>query len=199
MRYTHAHKEQTRSNILNAALCAFRTEGYHGIGVDGIAKNAGVTSGAFYKHFNSKSDAFRSVVSEGLKILRNAIADNQKNKGAKWLSIFIKWYFSLPSAEEKASNCAALPMEGGCALPTLSPEIARTDPETQKLFEQEIRKIAATISSGLPGGIKNKSRISWTVLSLMVGGVVLARAVYSEKTSADISRHIVATINQISR
>lgn len=199
MRYSQAHKEHTRSSILNAALSTFRTEGYHGIGVDGIAKAAGVTSGAFYKHFSSKADAFQSVVSEGLSILRTAIIDNQRANGANWMSIFMKWYFSFPKANSKTSCCEELPMEGGCALPTLSPELSRTDPETKQIFEQEISRIAVTISSGLPKELKQKTRISWSVLALMVGGVVLARAVYSEKTAADISKRVLATINQISQ
>lgn len=197
MRYSKAHKEQTRSNILQAALRAFRTEGFNGIGVDGIAKAAGLTSGAFYKHFGSKSDAFRTVVSEGLSILRNAIVDSQRTNGTNWLPIFAKWYFSFPTKSPKGASCAALPMEGGCALPTLAPEISRTDPETQELFENEIRGIVDAISVGLPKERRQKARVSWSVLALMAGGIVLARAVNNEKTAADISRSVVAAIKAL--
>lgn len=197
MRYSKAHKEQTRSNILQAALHAFRTEGINGIGVDGIAKAAGVTSGAFYKHFSSKSDAFRTAVSEGLSILRNAILDSQKSNGTNWLPVFAEWYFTFPDKASKNAPCSALPMEGGCALPTLSPEVSRTDAETQELFEKEICSIVEAISAGLPRERKQKSRISWSALSLMVGGIVLARAVRNEKTAADISESVVATIKSL--
>ena len=43
-------KQETRKRIINAASRGFRSNGYAGIGVDGIAKEAGVTSGAFYAH-----------------------------------------------------------------------------------------------------------------------------------------------------
>ena len=198
MRYSKEHKEETRSNILDAALNSFRATGYNGIGVDGIAKAAKVTSGAFYKHFTSKSEAFRIVVSQGLGILRNAIAESQSSHGEKWLTIFTSWYLSLPEPSDKCEGDALLPMQGGCALPTLTPEIARTDAETQQLFEDEILKIVKTISVGLPSHGRNKRRLSWTVLALLIGGVVLARSARSEKTSAEISKSIVASIKQLS-
>lgn len=198
MRYSKEHKEETRNNILGAALNSFRAAGYNGIGVDGIAKAAKVTSGAFYKHFTSKSEAFRIVVSEGLGILRNAIADSQKSHGDKWLATFTSWYLSLPEPSDKCEGSALLPMQGGCALPTLTPEIARTDAETQQLFEDEIQKIVKTISAGLPTHGRHKRRLSWTVLALLIGGVVLARSARSEKTSAEISKSIVASIKQLS-
>jgi len=198
MRYSKTHKEETRNNILNAALTTFRMSGYNGIGVDGIAKAAHVTSGAFYKHFSSKSEAFRMVVSEGLGALRNAIAASQRDHGTAWLTTFTNWYFSLHKSPSDPEDSPALPMEGGCALPTLSPEIARTDIETQQLFEDEIQKIIETISSGLPSHGRKKRQLSWTILALMIGGVVLARSARSDKTTAEISKAIVASINKLS-
>ncbi|MFT7414539.1 MAG: TetR/AcrR family transcriptional repressor of nem operon, partial [Methylophagaceae bacterium] len=40
-------KNETRKRIIKAASKGFRSNGYAGIGVDSIAKEAGVTSGAF--------------------------------------------------------------------------------------------------------------------------------------------------------
>ena len=199
MRYSKAHKQETRRNVLDAALGSFRTAGYHGIGVDGIAKAAGVTSGAFYRHFPSKSEAFRNVISEGLSLLRNAIKDSQRTLGTKWLNSFANWYFSFPGDHAKRANHEALPMEGGCALPTLSPEIPRTDTDTRQVFEDEVLLITEVIAAGLPDSdTKQKQRLSWTLLALMVGGIVLARSVRKEKTAKQISASILASIKQLS-
>lgn len=197
MRYSKEHKEETRSNILGAALSSFRAAGYNGIGVDGIAKAAKVTSGAFYKHFSSKSEAFRTVVSEGLGILRKGIADSQAQHGPRWLAPFSRWYFSAPEAAARCEN-GPLPMQGGCALPTLTPEIARTDGQTQQLFEVELQKLVETFSAGLPDAVEDKRGLSWTVLALMVGGVALARSAQSEETSAEIASAILASIETLS-
>lgn len=199
MRYSKEHKEETRKNIMAAALGKFRTAGFHGVGVDGISKAAGVTSGAFYKHFESKSAAFRSIVSEGLGILRAGIGASQADNGENWINSFMKWYFTFPDPTAPPAQCGKLPLEGGCALPTLAPEVARTDPETQRVFEQEISEIIALMSQGLPKNLKNRQRISWTLLALMVGGVVLARSVHDDKTAREISSAVLASARQLTR
>eukprot|EP01035_Chromulina_nebulosa_P064375 gene64375-88041_t len=74
MRYRDGRKEQTRERILAAAGGCFRRAGYAGIGVDGLAKEAGVTSGAFYAHFGSKRAAFEAALAGGMQELGAAIA-----------------------------------------------------------------------------------------------------------------------------
>src|SRR6185369_9125911 len=63
-----------KARLVEAAGRGFRTGGFGGTGVDALAKGAGLTSGAFYAHFDSKAEAFRLVVSDGIATLRNGIA-----------------------------------------------------------------------------------------------------------------------------
>ena len=48
MRYPSNQKAKAREAILQAGARTLRTNGFNGIGVDGIAASAGVTSGALY-------------------------------------------------------------------------------------------------------------------------------------------------------
>ncbi len=48
MRYPPDQKAKAKEAILQAGAEALRTNGFNGIGVDGLAAAAGVTSGAFY-------------------------------------------------------------------------------------------------------------------------------------------------------
>ena len=66
-------KEESHAKILRGAGRGFRRAGFGGAGVDGLAKEAGVTSGAFYAHFKSKADAFRETIGTGLKDLREGV------------------------------------------------------------------------------------------------------------------------------
>ena len=66
-------KSQTRQQLLQGAGRGFRKAGFGGIGVDGLAKEAGVTSGAFYVHFDSKAQAFRESVALGMAELRGGV------------------------------------------------------------------------------------------------------------------------------
>src|SRR5918911_4491018 len=47
-------KEQTRERILRAAARAIRKHGYEGVGVADVMKEAGLTHGGFYAHFESR-------------------------------------------------------------------------------------------------------------------------------------------------
>lgn len=54
-------KPGTRSNLIEAGLRMFHTEGYAATGVQGIAESVGVPKGSFYNHFPSK-EAFGAEV-----------------------------------------------------------------------------------------------------------------------------------------
>src|SRR3954463_15004744 len=47
-------KEETRDRILRAAARAIRKHGYEGVGVADVMKEAGLTHGGFYAHFESR-------------------------------------------------------------------------------------------------------------------------------------------------
>ena len=73
MAHKAGQKEAGRARILLSAGRAFRSHGFGGCGVDGLAKGAHVTSGAFYAHFKSKADAFREAVVAGMADLRRGV------------------------------------------------------------------------------------------------------------------------------
>jgi len=52
----------TREQLLEAAAEVFSEQGYVGASIHAIADRAGVTSGALYKHFESKADLLLHVV-----------------------------------------------------------------------------------------------------------------------------------------
>ncbi len=59
--------EETRSNILEAALECFAQRGYEATGVAEICKRASVTKGAFYYHFPSKQAVFLELFNRWLE------------------------------------------------------------------------------------------------------------------------------------
>jgi AcrR family transcriptional regulator len=62
---TQAERTQsTRRALLGAGLALFQERGYADVGVEEIARRAGVTTGAVYHHFASKGGLFRAVYEE---------------------------------------------------------------------------------------------------------------------------------------
>ena len=56
-----SRKAQTHERIVQAASRAIRRQGYGGIGVADLMKEAGLTHGGFYAHFDSKTDLLAEV------------------------------------------------------------------------------------------------------------------------------------------
>ncbi len=191
MRYAPGHRQATKTRILHAAGRRFRAMGYGGIGVDGLAQDAGVTSGAFYGHFRSKAEAFREAVVAGMEELREGIISFQREHGRSWVSSFTAFYFGPKLQCE---------MEEGCALPSLTPEVSRGGEDVRRAFETQVSDIAAVIADGMPESQScgmTRQEIAWVMLALMSGGTTLARAVHDEAKAAEIARAVsraVATI-----
>ena len=85
-------KEKTHQRITESMHKTFRQHGYNGAGVNGLANEAGVTSGAFYAHFGSKSGAFREIVIGGVNQFELAINHYQETYGDNWLEKFTAFY-----------------------------------------------------------------------------------------------------------
>ena len=162
-------KAQTREKILAAAARSFRKGGFGGVGVDGLSKDAGVTSGAFYKHFGSKAEAFRESVVQGVNDVIVGVRATQAAHGKTWWSEFIKFYL------HEKRKCS---LTESCGLQSLSAEVARADEASRSAFTQELLVVAKAIVDGPKGSdAPDTVEDAYAALATLVGAVTLARAV----------------------
>lgn len=172
-------KEQTRQAMLAAASQNFRAQGFAGASVDTIAKDAGATSGAFYAHLGSKDRAFLTSLENGLDEVPTAILAYRRHRGAAWLASFAEDYFAPAHRQDRA---------GGCAMTSLSPEVARSSPEAKTLYEQKMARIASDIADGLAGGsAEDRIGRAWAFLGALIGGLSMARAVETDAMAEAIA------------
>ena len=54
--------ENTKERILLCALELFSKDGFEAVSVSDIAKQAGLTKGALYRHYENKRDIFNSIL-----------------------------------------------------------------------------------------------------------------------------------------
>lgn len=181
-------KEQTRERMLDAASHSFRAHGFAGVGVDSIAKAAGVTSGAFYAHLGSKDRAFQAALERGLDEVIAAIPTYQGEYGAAWVDAFADYYLGKPHRDDLAC---------GCAMTTLSPEVARSNAEVKTIYETKMQRIAELVADGLDGGdsVDRLSR-AWAILGILTGGLTLARSVKDLRIADSIASAIQAAVAQ---
>lgn len=189
MRYSIEHKQETRARVIAAAGQVFRREGYGGAGIDALTKAAGVTNGAFYGHFKSKGEAFRTAVLAGLEELRQAVAALKACEPKHWLKTFVGFYLGYKRTCDLGESCT---------LPSLSPDVMRADDETRSAYTVELKRLIEEVAAGLPADNArgpSDSRCedqAILLLAMLSGGVTLARAV----SDATLSERIASLVAQ---
>lgn len=181
MAHSPGQKEASRAKILASAGRGFRSRGFGGLGVDALAAEAGVTSGAFYTHFKSKADAFRYAVVAGLKDLKSCVEQFKEQFGSRWTQDFIDFYMN----DRRTCSLAE-----SCALQSLSSDVARADEVTRQLFEKEFELVIEAVTAGLTGKSSAKRENAIVLMALLSGGVTLARAVNDPVLSDEIANSI---------
>jgi AcrR family transcriptional regulator len=169
-----------RARLVEAAGRSFRVGGFGGTGVDGLAKEAGLTSGAFYAHFESKAEAFRVAAAEGLAVLRNGVQSFQERHGRYWREPFIDFYLG-PRME--------VGLDEACALPSFASDVARADETTRTQYEAEFQQLVDAVTAGLRGPHARQRALS--LLAILSGAAAMARAVKDDR----IRREILAAAN----
>lgn len=187
VRYAKGHKEESRARIVAAAGRGFRRLGYGGIGVDGLAREADVTHGAFYGHFRSKAEAFRAAVVAGLRELREGVEAMRAERAMGWLAAFAAFYLG----HKRTCDIAE-----ACTLPTLSAEIERADAETRRAYQDELTGLVDAVAAGLPEGADREQR-AWALVALLAGGATLARAVPDSRLSARIAASVRDAVGRL--
>ena len=80
--------EETRTQLINSAIQLFSTQGFNTASVDDICKNAGVSKGAFYHHFESKQALFLALLDVWLNNIDSAIeASREKSAPETFMQI----------------------------------------------------------------------------------------------------------------
>ena len=74
--------DETRLRIMDAAQAMILNQGYGGTSVDQVINSVGLTKGAFFHHFNSKSDLAKALIQryadEGIKVFADTLDRSNK-------------------------------------------------------------------------------------------------------------------------
>ncbi len=81
MRRTKSEAEQTKNDLVMAALEIFSEQGYAATKLSDIAKRAGTTRGAIYWHFENKDALFSYLINEGMNHLNIYVEETYSTAG----------------------------------------------------------------------------------------------------------------------
>jgi TetR/AcrR family transcriptional regulator, transcriptional repressor for nem operon len=167
VRYPPDHKARARDAMVAAGASAMKSCGFNGIGVDGLASAAGVTSGAFYSNFPNKEAMLEAVIDAGLgEPFLTETDPAHVEEGRAMLIDLLGRYIDV----DHCANAA-----DGCVMPTLSADVARAKPSAKETYERKMTAFVDRIAAMLDGDEEERRRRAWSVVAIMVGSVVISR------------------------
>jgi len=180
MGHSRAEKEKTHKRIVAIASKRFREKGVAGVGIAELMKEAGLTVGGFYKHFDARADLVAEAVGSAFGTWKRQVDAAASGGPPLTYGKLIDDYLNEAHRDDPGT---------GCAYSALAAEISRSDKKTRTLASKQIRSDLQLITGLLPGRNRRAAR-SRAILtfSALVGAMTLARAVSDEKMSREILR-----------
>ena len=183
MRYEKGRRDASRERILQAASERFRADGIAASGLSRVMKDAGLTNGAFYPHFESKAE----LVRESLVTALDAQAEQMRQiLAADGLDGLIAAYL----APEHRDN-----PQFGCATSALAAEIAREPRETRAAYTERVSALTRQVAAYLPPHVTDPEATAVALLATCIGTLQIARAV----DDAEMSNGILAAGREAAR
>jgi TetR/AcrR family transcriptional regulator, transcriptional repressor for nem operon len=171
MRYPAKETAAKHERIVKEASRLFRERGFENVTVGEVMKAAGLTHGAFYAHFPSKEALQDAAVAYGQEL--TASRNRTYGMTRKGRSTYADRYLS-PRHRDNPGD--------GCTMAALAQEVARSTPELRAAFERGFEEILS--ASG------NDRKETIYQAAVLLGGVVLARAVKDPALSDEILRSV---------
>ncbi|RFP12301.1 TetR/AcrR family transcriptional regulator [Duganella sp. BJB488] len=183
-----SRKEATHERIVEVASRAIRRSGYDGTGVADIMKEAGLTHGGFYAHFESR-DAL--------------LAEAGDRAGAESVALAARVAAAAPPGQALQAMMQAYlspqhidAIETGCPVSALGSEMPRQAPEVRRAATIHIKEMIDLFARQMPGwGQPQAHERAMALVCALIGTTMMARAVDDPKLSAALC---AATLNQLS-
>jgi TetR/AcrR family transcriptional repressor of nem operon len=168
MRYSREHKLETHARIVKKASVRLREKGAHGIGVADLMKEAGLTHGGFYAHFDSREalviEAFGYAMERGTERWRKLA---EQTAPEKRLAAIVDSYLTRVHRDDPGH---------GCAVPTLGAEIARESPKTRRAFAAKLEQMIDMMAEQIPDVPRKAARKqAMATIATMMGTLVMSR------------------------
>lgn len=160
-------REQSHHRIVEAASRAVRRHGYAGVGVAEVMKEAGLTHGGFYAHFDSR-DALLVEAIEHAGAISSAVLDERIAARARETGDALGALIELYLSDEQLVH-----PEDGCVVAALASEMPRQEEMVRTASVQRVERLVRRIAAALPEGAD--PALPGVLAGALVGNLQLAR------------------------
>ncbi len=161
-------KEATHERIVEVAARAVRRRGFDGVGVAEVMKEAGLTHGGFYAHFESRDAMLAEAVARAGHDSAVALAsgiDKRIARGSSGLRALVENYLS---------DAHLSGTESGCPVAALASEMPRQSPALRAASARRVQALVERVRQALPASRAPEDAL--VIASTLVGALQLARA-----------------------
>lgn len=183
MGYSQNQKQVTHQRILDVAADRFRERGFNGVSIADLMKDAGLTNGGFYAHFDSKDALIVAALKTALGDLdpfEAELATTPRRRLTK--------YVAGGHPEQNSSYCA---------LATLANDVARSHVQARDVYTDRVKRIFEVLAKSVVcSKSESANATAMFVFSACIGSINLARAVSDPELSTQILEAALAQVQQ---
>lgn len=169
----------TKRKLLDAGISLMRAKGYNATTVDDICETAGVTKGAFFHYFESKSDIAKAAVE------RFRDGKSEEFEAATFRKLadpLARVYGRLDFIKESVGGGKRLTK--GCLIGMLAQELSFTNPELRSVCQEAFLKVAREFETDLaearaiylPTANFDPKSLALLYVSIFQGSTLMAKA-----------------------
>jgi TetR/AcrR family transcriptional repressor of nem operon len=186
VRYSKEHKAQAKAAIVREAGRTLKENGFHGVGVDGLAASAQVTSGALLQ-LRQQGSRPRRGRGHAIGIEFAGLADQEPAERRRMLGEILRLYVSDLHREDAGH---------GCVMPSLSADVARAGDSVREAYRRRMVDVIAILAPAMRGTQEEQAQLAWTLLASIVGAVTIARALPSGDQAQAVLDAVLASALQ---
>jgi len=166
-------REQTRQRILDSAARLFALKGFDAVGLDELMADAGLTRGAFYHHFRTKTEVYDQAIAHAARVGSARLDD----LGERGLDQLIEHYLSREHAEGEALRCP---------LAFLAADVTHREAAIRGSYTRFFEGFVQRLAHDLSGSPAQRRRRALQLATTLIGGVALARALDDESLAEEL-------------
>jgi TetR/AcrR family transcriptional repressor of nem operon len=180
---SQADKAASHERIVKAASRRIRRDGIGDVGVAELMKQAGLTHGGFYRHFDSRDDLVAEAVVEALVQGSQRVQASASLSGPAALAAIVDGYLSRLHRDKPETGCAV------AALPT---DVARCSPRARSAYSRQVRSYLELLRELTTDRDPDQAHL---ILASLVGALLLARAVDDRGLSDEILERVAHALH----
>jgi TetR/AcrR family transcriptional regulator, transcriptional repressor for nem operon len=172
-------KAANHERIVAIAAARIRQDGLDGVSVAEIMREAGLTHGGFYRHFESRDELIAEAVARALRDGSVEARMAPETLGSRGLRAIVYAYLSQGHRDSPAT---------GCAIAALAEDMSRVNPSIRDLYGAQVEEDIELLAGLDPISEDPDSHLDVLTLSALVGALSIARAVGDPALSRRVLR-----------